>query len=436
MIEHVHNPPIDHVIDPPLAERFGRSWWVGIGLSLLGVLLLLYGLSGPAFTGIGVWGTTIPYVWGFDLASYAWWIGIANGAALFAAILVLIGNSLRTAINRFAIGLAFGAAICAAILPVFHLGRPWLAYWMIPYPTAQGLWPQFRSPLTWDFWNILIYVTVIALLWYVGLIPDLATLRDRTTKRRRQLLYGLFALGWRGSARQWALHKRAHRIVALTLIPLLFVAQTIVSFETVGSLVLAWHETREPLHYVASGFLSGLAMVLLIALLLRTRLGLHHHIDERDIDLLGRLLLASALILAYLHAAGWFTAWLAEEGLRAALWTRMTGSYWPFYWSGLVLAVLPPQLFWWRRLRESTIVGVAVALLVLAGIYFDHLSIIVAGLQRGHLATAAALYSPTLAEASLLAGTIGLFALMVLLSVRRLPIVSLYETRAEGLGKS
>src|SRR3546814_627176 len=264
---------------------------------------------------------------------------------------------------------------------------------MIPYPTAQGLWPQFRSPLTWDFWNILIYVTVIALLWYVGLIPDLATLRDRATKRRRQLLYGLFALGWRGSARQWALHQRAHRIVALTLIPLLFVAQTIVSFETVGSLVPAWHETREPLHYVASGFLSGLAMVLLIALLLRTRLGLHHHIDERYIDLLGRLLLASALILAYLHAAGWFTAWLGEEVLRAALWTRMTGSYWPFYWSGLVLAVLPPQLFWWRRLRGSTIAGVAAALLVLAGIYLDHLSIIVAGLQRGHLATSAALYS-------------------------------------------
>ena len=435
MIEHIPDPPIDHVIDPPLAERFGWSWWTGIGLSLVGVLLLFYGLSGPAFTGIGVWGTTIPYVWGFDLASYAWWIGIANGAALFAAILVLIGNSLRTAINRFAIGLASGAAICAAIFPVFHLGRPWLAYWMIPYPTAQGLWPQFRSPLTWDFWNILIYLTVIALLWYVGLIPDLATLRDRTSKRRRQLFYGLFALGWRGSARQWALHQRAHRIVALTLIPLLFVAQTIVSFETVGTLVPAWHETREPLHYIASGFLSGLAMVLLIAWLLRTRLGLHRHIDERDIDLLAWLTLASAIMLAYFYAAGWFLSWFGEEAARAALRIRMTGAYAPLYWGGLMLALLPPQLFWWRRFRASAKVGIVVALLALAGIYLDHLSIIVAGLQRGRMMAAAPLYSPTLAEASLLVGTIGLFGLMVLVSVRRLPIVSLYETRGEGAEK-
>ena len=433
MIEHVPNPPIDHVIDPPLKERFGWTWWAGIGLSLLGVLLLLYGLSGPAFTGIGVWGTTIPYVWGFDIASHAWWIGIANGAALFASILVLIGNSLRTAINRFAIGLAFGAALCAAIFPVFHLGRPWLAYWMIPYPTSQGLWPQFRSPLTWDFWNILIYLTVIALLWYVGLIPDLATLRDRSVKRRRQVFYGLFALGWQGSARQWALHQRAHRIVALTLIPLLFVAQTIVSFETVGSLVPAWHETREPLHYVASGFLSGLAMVLLIAWALRTRLGLHRHIDERDIDLLAWLTLASALVLAYVYAAGAFTLWLGNETVRAAQMTRIAGPYWPLYWGGVLLSLLPPQLFWWRRFRGSAVAGMAVASMVLAGIYLDHLSVIVPGLQRDHLMAASALYAPTFAEASLLIGTIGLFILMVLVSVRRLPIVSLYETRGHAL---
>lgn len=433
MTEHVHDPPIDAVLDPPLAERFGWPWWIGLALAAIGVLLLLYGLSGPAFTGIGVWGTTIPYVWGFGIASYAWWIGIANGAALLAAILVLIRNSLRTAINRFANGVALAAALCAAIFPVFHLGRPWRAYWMIPYPTAFGLWPQFRSPLTWDFWSILVYMTVIALLWYVGLIPDLATLRDRAKSRRLQLAYGLFALGWRGSARQWALHQRAHRVVALILIPLLFVAQTVVSFETVATLAPAWHETREPLHFIFSGFESGLAMVLLVALVLRTRLGLHRHIDDGDLDLLGTLLAATALALAYVYALGWFLTWLGGGEARDALWVRMAGPYWPLYWAGLLLALLPPQFLWSRRFRMSAAAGMAVSLAVLAGLYCDHLSIIVAGIERGRLMVAPPSYAPTLAEASLLIGTVGLFTLLALLSVRFLPIISLYDTRNDAL---
>ncbi len=430
MIAPVENPPIDHVIDPPLAERFGRSWWIGVGLSLLGILLLLYGLRGPAFVGIGVWGTNIPYVWGFDIASYAWWIGIANGGALFASILVLTGSSLHTAVNRFANGLALGAAICAAIFPVFHLGRPWLAHWMIPYPTVQGVWPQFRSPLTWDFWAILTHLTAIALLWYVGLIPDLATLRDRAKTRARQIFYGLAALGWRGSARQWALHQRAHRIVALTLIPLLFLAQAIVSFEFVGTLVPDWHETRQPLHFIATGIQLGIAMVLLMALALRRRLRLDRHIDDWDIDLLAKLLLANALVTAYAYLGGWFMELMAEPRVREALLARITGPYGPLYWGGFVLSVLPPQIFWWRRARLHWWAGTLVSVLVLIGIYLDYLSVVVGGLVRTNLMIAAPTYAPTPAEASLLVGTIALFALMVLLSVRRLPIVSLYDTRA------
>lgn len=428
-MEQVHDPPIDAVIDPPLAVRFGWSWRFAVGLSLLGLGLLLYGLRGPAFQGIGVWGTNIPYVWGFDIASYAWWIGIANGGALFAAILVLTRNSLRTAVNRFANGLALGAAVCAALFPVFHLGRPWLAYWMIPYPNTINVWPQFRSPLTWDFWAILTHLTAIALLWYVGMIPDFATLRDRTRNRRLQLAYGFLALGWQGSAREWALHQRAHRIVAVTLIPLLFVMQTIVSFEFVGTLVPDWHETRQPLHFLATGLQLGIAAVLLVALILRSRLNLHEHIDPRDVALLIKLLLAAALVTAYVYAAGWFMQLMAEPIVREARLTRMFGSYWPFFWGGFLLSVGPPQLFWFERFRRSAWVAGSVALAVLAGIYLDYLSIVVAGIQHNNIALAPPSYAPTIAEASLLVGTISLFVLMVLISVRRLPIVSLYEVR-------
>ena len=432
MNERAHHPPIDPVIEPPLADRFGWGWRIGIGASLIGVGLLLYGLHGPAFQGIGVWGTNIPYVWGFDIASYAWWIGIANGGALFAAILVLTRNSLRTAVNRFANGLALAAAVCAAIFPVFHLGRPWLAHWMIPYPNTMGVWPQFRSPLTWDFWAILTHLTAIALLWYVGMIPDFATLRDRARTRRLQLLYGLFALGWRGSARQWALHQRGHRVVALTLIPLLFVMQTIVSFEFVGTLVPDWHETRQPLHFIATGLQLGIAMTLLVAVLLRVRLGLHDHIDRRDIQMLTRLLLAVALATLYVYAGGWFMELMSGAVVREALLTRMSGDYWPLYWAGFGLAVLPPQLFWLHRCRASPAAAILVSLLVLAGIYLDYLSVVVGGMQRNNIMLAPPSYAPTLAEASLLLGTIGLFALMVLASVRRLPIISLYEARSEA----
>lgn len=429
MNERIHDPPIGDVVAPPLAKRFGLLWWAGIALAGLGCLSLLYGLSGPVFRGIGVWGTNIPYVWGFDIASYAWWIGIANGAALFAAILVLMKQNLRTAINRFANGLALGAAVCAAIFPVFHLGRPWLAYWMVPYPTAMGLWPQFRSPLTWDFWGILVHLTAIALLWYVGLIPDLATLRDRAKSRRRQIFYGLFALGWRGSVRQWALHRRAHRIVALTLVPLLFVLQTIVAFEFVGTLVPGWHLNRLPLHFAATGLELGIAMTLLIAVLLHRKLDLHRHIDPADIDLLCRLMLTVVLVAAFLYVASWVHEMLFEAAAPAAVLTRMTGGYAWLYWTGLALTLLPPQLFWWRRFRRDGLAAMLVPVLVLAGVYLDYLSIVVAGIQRNNIQYAPASYAPTLAEAGLLAGTLGLFLLLVLVSVRRLPIVSLYVTR-------
>lgn len=417
------------VAEVPLSRRFGLLWWIALAVSGVLVLLLGYTLMSVTVLGVGIWGVNIPFVWGFDLINYAWWIGIANGASLFAAILVLRRHDLRTAVNRFAEGVALFAVICAGIFPIFHLGRPWLFYWTFPYPATFEVWPQFRSTLTWDFWAISTHVIVTSLLWYVGLIPDLATLRDRARRKTVQKIYGIFALGWRGSVRHWAYHQRAYRLVAILVLPLILIMQSTVAFEFGVTLVPDWHETRQPLHYVATGLAQGLSIVLLVAVLLRWGLRLGRYIDEEDVDLLGRLVLASALVSGYLYLDEFVSAVLADPMTQKATFNRMIGDYAGLYWTALVYSILIPQLFWFRVARQSTIAGVFVGFSIGVGIWFDRFSIIVGGLQTDHLPSIWRTYSPTLPETGLFLGTIGLFAAFLLLFVRFLPVVSMFETR-------
>ncbi|EIM28067.1 NrfD/PsrC family molybdoenzyme membrane anchor subunit [Microvirga lotononidis] len=417
------------VAEVPLARRFGVLWWGALLASGALVLLLGYTLVSVTLVGVGVWGINIPFVWGFDLINYAWWIGIANGASLFAAILVLRRHDLRTAVNRFAEGVAFFAVICAGIFPIIHLGRPWLFYWVFPYPATFEVWPQFRSTLTWDFWAISTHAIVTSLLWYVGLIPDLATLRDRARSRNVKRLYGVFALGWRGSVRDWAYHQRAYRLVAILVLPLILIMQSTVAFEFAVTLVPDWHETRQPLHFVATGLAQGLSIVLLVAVLLRWGLRLGPYIDEGDIDLLGRLVLASALVSAYLYVDEIVAALLADGIAQEATFNRLTGDYAGLYWTAIVYSILIPQLLWLKAARRSTLACVFVGFSIGVGIWFDRFSIIVGGLQTDYLPSIWRTYSPTLAETGLFLGTIGLFAALLLLFVRFLPVVSMFETR-------
>ncbi|MDF2766335.1 MAG: molybdopterin oxidoreductase, partial [Rhodospirillales bacterium] len=369
------------VADVPLSPHFGWAWWLALLASGGLVALLGYTLLSVTIIGVGVWGVNIPYVWGFDLINYAWWIGIANGASLFAATLVLRRHDLRTAVNRFAEGVALFAVICAGIFPIIHLGRPWLFYWTFPYPATFQVWPQFRSTLTWDFWAISTHVIVTSLLWYVGLIPDLATLRDRAKRPMVQRIYGVFALGWRGSVRHWAYHQRAYRLVAILVLPLILIMQSTVAFEFAVTLVPDWHETRQPLHFVATGLAQGLSIVLLVAVLLRWGLRLGRYIDEGDIDLLGKLVLASALVSGYLYIDEIAAAFLSGGLTQEATFTRMTGDYAGLYWTAIVYSVLIPQLLWFRSARLSTVGGVFVGVSIGVGIWFDRFSIIVGGLQ-------------------------------------------------------
>jgi formate-dependent nitrite reductase membrane component NrfD len=423
---------------PVVAATLRPGAWgfrVGLLLALAGVAVLAAAVAGLLVFGIGVWGNNIPHVWGFDLIAYAWWIGIANAASLFAAVLVLRRHGLRTAVNRFAEAVALAAVLAAALYPILHLGRPWLFHWTIAYPATTGLWPQFGSPLVWDFWGIMAHVIVTALFWYIGLIPDLATLRDRAATRGRLGLaraYGLFALGWRGSVVHWHRHQAAYRLVAALVLPLLLSAQTVVALEFAVTLVPAWHQARLPVHMVITGLPSGLGVVLAMAAVLRHALSIERIIDAADMDLLARLLACAGLASGAAYAHELVTGLVfAGDATRAALQARVLGAGALSWWGAVLFSVAVPQLLWWRALRDRAAVVIPVGLLAAAGVWLDRWSLVVDGLLRERLPTPFVPYAPSPAEWALLAGSAALFAAVLLLFGRAVPVVAMFEIRHE-----
>jgi molybdopterin-containing oxidoreductase family membrane subunit len=418
----------------PLRRDFGWGWTFSLLLAGIGVVVLAYAVVALLVAGLGLWGTNIPFVWGFDLINYVWWIGIANAASLFAAILVLRKHGLRTAVNRFAEAAALAAIAAAALYPILHLGRPWLFWWVLPYPATYQVWPQFRSTLVWDLWGIMSHVVVTSLFWYTGLIPDLATMRDRAARRGRitaARLYGLLALGWRGSVRHWARHEAAYRLTAALVLPMLVSAQTIVALEFATTLVPDWHQARLPLQVVATGIPSGLGVVLALAVLLRRGLRIEALIDDADMDLLARLMAASSLACLGLYAEELLTALLEEEATRSAMAARILGPYAALWWGGLLLVAVVPQLLWIPRLRTHAAAGIVIGLGAAAGVWLDRSALVAGGLLRDHLPRGAAPYAPSPPEWTLLVGTIGLFAAMLLVFARLIPVVSMFEARHE-----
>ncbi len=426
-------------VTAPVAEaalRPGRwSFRLSVLLCAAGILVLAVSVAAVLVSGVGVWGNNIPHVWGFDLIAYAWWIGIANAASLFAAILVLRRHGLRTAVNRFAEAAALAAILAAAFYPVLHLGRAWLFYWTLAYPNRMQLWPQFGSPLVWDFWGIMSHVIVTSLFWYIGLIPDLATMRDRAAGRGRMRLaraYGLLALGWRGSVAHWHRHQAAYRLVAALVLPLLLWAQTVVALEFATTVVPAWHQARLPLHVVVTGLPSGLGIVLALAAVLRVALSLERFVDDADMDLLARLVACAGLAAGLAYAHELLVGFLEEDGTtRAALAARVLGPGAAAYWGAVLLSAALPQVLWLDGVRRRALVVVPVGILAAAGVWLDRWSIVVDGLLRDHLPTMSRGYSPSPAEWGLLGGTVALFALVLLLFGRLVPAVSMFETRHE-----
>lgn len=427
-------PPAGLVAEAAL--RPGRwGFRVALAAAAAGVLVLALSVAALLVVGIGVWGNNVPHVWGFDLIAYTWWIGVANAASLFAAVLVLRRHGLRTSVNRFAEAAALAAVLAAALYPILHLGRPWLFYWTFPYPAHYRVWPQFGSPLVWDFWGIVSHVVVTSLFWYIGLIPDLATMRDRAATRGRTWTaraYGFFALGWRGSVAHWHRHQAAYRIVAALVLPLLLSAQTVVALEYATTVVPAWHQGRLPPHIVVTGLPSGLGVVLALAAVLRPALGLERFIDDVDMDLLARLLACAGLASGVAYAHELVVGLLLEDAeTRAALVARAFGAGAVAYWGAVLLTAVVPQVMWLRRLRTSTAAAVIVGLLAAAGVWLDRWSLVVDGLLYTRMPPRDAPYVPSPAEWGLLGGTVALFALVLLLFGRFMPVVSMFETRHE-----
>jgi molybdopterin-containing oxidoreductase family membrane subunit len=332
------------------------------------------------------------------------------------------------------------AVAMAGLFPILHLGRPWFFYWIAPYPDKMSLWPQWRSPLVWDFFAIGTYIIVSVLFWYVGLIPDLATLRDRATSRAKQIAFGLFALGWRGEARQWARHEMAYLLLAGLATPLVVSVHSVISFDFSIGNTPGWHSTLFPPYFVAGALLSGFAMVLTLAIPLRGAFQLHDFITPVHLDHAAKVLLACAMVVAYSYAMETFIAFYGGDRFEIAMVTdRWQGAYAPLYWSMLMCNVVVPQLMWWQRWRRHVVLLFAVSLLVNLGMWMERVLIVVQSLHRDFMPSAWGLYLPSLWDWLTLLGTLSCFVWLFLVFIRVLPAISISEMRQlvrEGAGRS
>ena len=408
--------------------RFG--WLIGFGLSFLLLMMLMVAVTTLLLTGIGIWGNNIPVGWAFDIINFVWWIGIGHAGTLISAILLLLRQTWRTSINRFAEAMTLFAVACAGMFPLIHMGRPWYGYWTVPYPSTMGLWPNFRSPLVWDVFAVSTYATVSALFWFVGLIPDLATLRDRSKNRAARIVYGMLAMGWRGSAAHWHRYEVASLLLAGLATPLVVSVHTVVSFDFTIGIIPGWHATIFPPYFVAGAIYAGFAMVLLIAIPLRSVYGLEDFITLRHLRNMAKVLLATSMIVCYGYMTEAFFSWYSGNPYeQSMMWSRWTGPYAWTYWTLLACNLVTPQLLWLGRVRDSIPGLFIISLVVSLGMWLERFVIIVTSLSRDFLPSSWGMYVPTGWDFATLFGSIGLFLTLLFLFIRFLPMISIFEMR-------
>jgi Ni/Fe-hydrogenase subunit HybB-like protein len=402
-----------------------------LGFGFAGVLLLLSTLVLLVTRGIGVWGNNNTVGWGFDIINFVWWIGIGHAGTLISAILLMFQQQWRTSINRAAEAMTLFAVVCALMYPTFHTGRPWFDWWMLPYPSTLDLGPQFKSPLVWDVFAVTTYGTVSLLFWYVGLVPDLAALRDRSPSRAARLVYGVLALGWRGSARHWSHWRLGYLLLAALSTPLVLSVHSVVSFDFAVSQLPGWHTTVFPPYFVAGAVFSGFAMVVVLMLPASKLLGLSHVITPRHFDNMNKVILATGLMVTYGYVMEHFMAWYSgnEYEYRLFFQTRMQGPYAPFYWGMLFCNCIVPQVFWWPKARVNPYIMFGVALLVNVGMWLERFVIIVLSLHRDFLTSSWAIYRPTWVDVGMFAGSLALFFTCMLLFFKLLPAVAVSEVK-------
>lgn len=421
----------EHICAITLRERAFFWWWIAIIPATLLAGVLVVAISWLFYAGVGIWGIDWPVAWGFAIVNYVWWIGIASGGTFISALFYLVKVDWRTSTNRIAETMTLFAAAAAGIFPILHLGRPWLFYWLFPYPDTMTIWPQFRSPLLWDFFALLTYVVSSILFWYLGLIPDLATVRDRATTRGKQILYGAMAMGFRGSDAQWRHYHAAYGVLAAIMAPLVVSVHSIVGLDFAGAATVGWHSTQFPPFFVFGALLSGFAMVLLLIVPLRHFLHLEDVITGRHFDVLCRMMLLSSLCLAYAYMMDAFTTFYGPDQADKTMFIdKLIGSYSLVYWTTIFFNVVLPQLMWFPRLRLNQPLVLLISACVIVGMWCERYTIVIMALRRTHLPSAWGDYHGTIWDWATLIGSSGLFLTGILLTVRIMPMISMFEMRA------
>src|SRR6202163_331830 len=420
----------DKISSIVLTRPTSNGWFVGFGVAFLLLMMLLFAISYLFVKGVGIWGVTVPIGWGFAIVNFVWWIGIGHAGTLISAILLLLRQSWRNSINRFAEAMTLFAVASAGIFPAIHVGRPWLAYWLFPYPNTMKVWPQFRSPLIWDVFAVSTYATISALFWFIGLVPDLATLRDRTDNKALKIVYGMLSLGWRGSARHWHRYESAYLLLAGLATPLVLSVHSVISFDFSIAILPGWPTTIFPPYFVAGAIYSGFAMVLTIAIPLRKFYHFEDFITMRHLENMAKVMLATGLIVAYGYFFEFFMSLYSGQKFDVFLvHQRLHGPYSPFYYALILCNILTPQLLWLRRVRTNPTILFLMSIVVNIGMWLERFVIVVISLTRDFMPSAWGRYSPTVWDWATFIGTLGLFTTMIYLFVRVLPAISIAEMR-------
>jgi Ni/Fe-hydrogenase subunit HybB-like protein len=422
----------DKIANVVLTERTPWSWVIGflIAFGIMNVLMLAVGYL--FVKGTGIWGINIPVGWGFAIINFVWWIGIGHAGTLISAILLLFKQSWRTSINRFAEAMTLFAVACAGMFPLIHTGRPWLAaYWLLPYPNTMSLWPQFRSPLIWDVFAVSTYLTVSLLFWYTGLIPDVATLRDKAKHPLAKFFYGILSMGWRGSARHWHRYETAYLLLAGLSTPLVLSVHTVVSWDFAVSVIPGWHTTIFPPYFVAGAIYSGFAMVLTLAIPIREAYNMKDFITDRHLNNMAKVMLATGLIVGYGYMTEAFFGWYSANKYESfMILNRMRGPYAPTYWSLIFCNIITPQFLWFKKIRSNVAILFVISLIVNVGMWLERFVIVITSLHRDFLPSSWGLYHPTIWDWATYIGTLGLFTTLLFLFIRVLPMISIFEVRA------
>lgn len=407
-----------------------RGWYIAFGIANLLLLVMLVSIAYLIWEGTGIWGLNTPANWGWAIINFVWWVGIGHAGTLISAILFLFRQDWRTAINRFAEAMTIFAVMCAGIFPAIHVGRIWVIYWVFPIPNQMAMWPNFSSPLLWDVFAVSTYFTVSTLFWYVGLVPDLATVRDRIKSRIGKLVYGTFALGWRGSNRHWWNYEKAYMILAGLATPLVLSVHTIVSFDFAVSVIPGWHTTIFPPYFVAGAIFSGFAMVLTLMIVCRHVYGLKDIMTDDHIEKMNMILLVTGMMVGFAYTMEFFIAWYGGVEYEKAIFVlRATGPYAWAYWIMISCNVLAPQFFWVKKYRRNVALTFVISIIVNIGMWFERFVIAVTSLSTDFLPSSWGYYSPTLWDVLTYVGTFGLFFTFFLLFLRFLPMVAVAELK-------